>query len=65
MQEDLHSTMQGQKIIEQKLYDVEKEKKMLEKKYEGIVTKATTLGKELRDEKQINQCLRDNQVGFL
>ena len=47
---------------EQKLATVEKEKKVLEKKYETVVTKATKLGKELKDEKQMNEFLRENQV---
>ena len=47
---------------EKKLSNTEKDKKNLEKKYEQLVNKATTLAKELKDEKEMNQFLRENQV---
>ena len=40
----------------------EKDKKSIERRYENVVAKVANLGKELRDEKQINSCLQDNQV---
>jgi len=49
---------------ETKLSTTEKEKKTLEKKYENTVVKATKLVTELKDEKQMNEFLRENQVYF-
>ena len=61
MESDVHRATQDCRMLDTKLSECEKERKQTEKKYEGVVSKVANLAKELRDEKQLNQCLRDNQ----
>jgi len=61
LEENVHTSRIRNEKTETKLQSVEKEKKNLEKKYENVVGKATKLGKELKDEKQMNEFLRVNQ----
>ena len=46
----------------QKYVDSEKKWKNAERKYEKIVSKTGNLLRDLQGEKQMNKCLRDNQV---
>ena len=62
MEQSLHKKTEDFKVLQKKFTEAEKENRSLEKKYENIVKKATSLGKELKDEKHLNQCLRENQV---
>ena len=65
MEASIHKVTQECRTFETKLVECAKERKPLEKKYENMVGKATNLAKELRDEKQMNICLRENQVRVL
>ena len=62
LEEDVIMRHKQNDQTEKKLSNTEKDKKNLEKKYEQLVNKATTLAKELKDEKEMNQFLRENQV---
>lgn len=62
MEASLHDAVQSNRGLERKYMGCEKDKKAVERKYENVVTKATKITKELRDERQMNTCLRENQV---
>lgn len=61
MEASLHDAVQSNRGLERKYMGCEKDKKAVERKYENVVTKATKITKELRDERQMNTCLRENQ----
>lgn len=61
LEDEIHVLQLKNELCDNKLSNVEKEKKHLEKKYENMVVKATKIGKELKDEKQMNEFLRENQ----
>lgn len=61
LEEELLTTRTQGERCEKKVRSAEKDKKTLEKKYEQVVGKTTNLVKELKDEKQMNQFLRENQ----
>jgi len=62
MESSIHQATQECRTLEAKRLECEKERKAMEKKYENVVGKAANLAKELRDEKELNSCLRDNQA---
>ena len=59
MEKKLHNSPQDYQSLQQKYLDSEKQRENVEEKYENIVSNLTL---ELRDEKNMNKCLRDNQV---
>ncbi|XP_028519639.1 BRCA1-associated protein isoform X2 [Exaiptasia diaphana] len=61
MEERSKKTMEEYQKLEVKLVDVEKEKKAFEKKYSQVVTKVGKLENDLKEERELNKCLRDNQ----
>ncbi|XP_057294801.1 BRCA1-associated protein-like isoform X2 [Hydractinia symbiolongicarpus] len=61
MEASLHDAVQSNRELERKYMECKKDKKAVEKKYENVVAKATKITKELRDERQMNTCLRENQ----
>ncbi|KAI6647610.1 BRCA1-associated protein-like [Oopsacas minuta] len=48
-------------FLMQKLETIEKEKKSLDKKYSQLVTKSQRIEKDLKEERQLNSCLQENQ----
>ena len=64
MENSLQKSLQDYQNLQQKYLDSEKERKNAERKYESIVSKVGNVTRELRDEKHMNKCLRDNQVTF-
>ncbi|XP_047142667.1 BRCA1-associated protein isoform X1 [Hydra vulgaris] len=62
MELEVHNSRKEYHTLEQMFAINEKDKKMLEKKYENVVGKLANMCKELRDEKQLNICLRENQA---
>ncbi|KAK3737456.1 hypothetical protein QZH41_008333, partial [Actinostola sp. cb2023] len=61
MEERSKKTRQEVQRLEMKLVDAEKEKKGIEKKYSQVVSKVGKIVNELKDERELNKCLRDNQ----
>lgn len=64
MEASIHKTFVECDTLEKKQVEGDKERRAMDKKYENVVTKATNLAKELRDEKEMNACLRENQVAW-
>ena len=64
MENSLQKSLQDYQNLQQKYLYSEKERKNAERKYENIVSKVGNVTRELRDEKHMNKCLRDNQVTF-
>ncbi|EDO31557.1 predicted protein [Nematostella vectensis] len=57
-------TLEECKKLEMKLADCEKEKRNFEKKYNQVVGKVGKLVNELKEEKELNKCLRENQAAW-
>ena len=64
MENSRQKSLQDNQNLQQKYLDSEKERKNAERKYENIASKVGNVTRELRDEKHMNKCLRDNQVTF-
>jgi len=64
MERKLERTMTTCLMMEQKYVTCEKDRKALERKYENVVGKVGNMTKDLRDEKELNSCLRENQVAW-
>ena len=62
MELEVHNSHNEFHVLEQKFTTLEKDRKALEKKYENVVGKVANISRELSDEKQLNICLRENQV---
>lgn len=61
VEDRLKNNLQSVETLEQKLHSTEKEKKSFEKKYSQVVSKVGNLVRDLKEEKEINSCLLDNQ----
>lgn len=64
MEERTKKTLEECKKLELKLSEAEKEKKNVEKKYAQVVNRVGKLVTNLKDEQELNRCLRDNQKLF-
>ena len=62
VEKNLQNSLQDYQSLQKKYLDSEKQRKNVVWKYENIVSKVGNLARELRDEKHMNKCLRDNQV---
>jgi len=64
MEERTMKTLEEWKELGLKLSKAEKEKKKMEEKYKQVVTEAEKLAKDLKDEKELNRCLVENQASL-
>ncbi|GBM16630.1 BRCA1-associated protein [Araneus ventricosus] len=62
MKEKTKHAVDERKQLEEKLNRVTKEKQSMDKKISQLTSKVNRIAAELKDEKEINKCLRQNQA---